>query len=112
VGAAVVGIVEDVNIAGFELVTSGLNHALDAFAHGAEVDGNVGCIGHQLPMVVEDRAGEVEPFFDVDGVAGILQRYAHFVGDGAEEVVEDFQQNGIGGGGGSVGGWMGGWGDG
>jgi hypothetical protein len=85
-----------VDIAWFELVAFGLHQALHTFTHGAQVDRNMGSIGHQLSVLVEDGAGKIQPLFDVDGVAGVLQSYSHFVGDGAEKVVEDFQQTGSG----------------
>ena len=101
--AAVVGVVEGVNVAGAEGVALGADQALDAFAHGTEVDGNVGGVGDELPVGVEDGAGEVETLFDVDGGAGVLQGDAHFFRDRPEEVVEDFEADGVGSGG--LGGW-------
>jgi hypothetical protein len=98
-GAAVVGVVLHIHIPRFELVAPGQNQALHTFAHGTQVDGDMGGIGHQLSLLVEDGAGEIQSLFDVDGVAGVLQSQAHFVGHGAEKVVEDFQQHGVGRGG-------------
>jgi hypothetical protein len=71
------------------------DHRLDALAHRAEMDRHVRRVGDQLPLLVEDRAGEIEPFLDVHGVAGLLQGRAHLLGDRHEEVVEHLEHDGI-----------------
>ncbi len=43
--------------------------------------GDMGCIGDKLSLLVEDGAGEVESFFDVDGGTGILECDAHLLGN-------------------------------
>ena len=40
-------------------------------------------------------AAEVEPLLDVDRGGGGLQRHAHFLRDGHEQIVEDFEADGI-----------------
>jgi hypothetical protein len=51
--------------------------------------------GDDFPLAVEDRAGIIAPFFDVGGKCGTAQRGAHFLGNGVEEVLEDFQFDGV-----------------
>ena len=95
VGAAMVRIVEDVDVAAAD-VRVALDHHLDRLAHGAEVDRHVRGVGDQAALGVEDRAGEVQPLLDVDRVRGGLQAHAHLLGDRHEQVVEDLQQHRIG----------------
>ena len=52
-------------------------------------------IGDQRAVRVEDRAGEIEPLLDVDAGRGRLERDAHFLGDGHEQIVEDLEPDGI-----------------
>ena len=53
-------------------------------------------VGDEFALVVEDRAGEVEPLLDVDGVGGLLERQPHLLGDVHEEVVEDLEHDRVG----------------
>ena len=48
-------------------------------------------VGDQRAVGVEHRAGEIEPLLDVDAGRGRLQRDAHFLGDGHEQVVENLE---------------------
>ena len=50
-------------------------------------------VGDQRAVGREHGAGEVEPLLDVDRVGGALQRDAHLLGDGHEQVVEDLEQD-------------------
>ena len=95
VGAAVVGVVEDVDVAAAD-VRVALDHHLDRLAHRAEVDRHVRGVGDQAAFTVEDRAGEVEALLDVDRVRGGLQAHAHLLGDRHEQVVEDLQHDRVG----------------
>ena len=63
--------------------------------HGTEVDGDVGGLGDHVAVGVEDGAREVEALLHVGGVGGALEGNAHFFGDGDEEVLEDFEANGV-----------------
>lgn len=90
-----VRIVDRVHVAGAQVVAAPPQDLLDRFAHGAEVDGDVGSVGDEVALGVEERAGEVEAFLDVDGLGGVLQSDAHLLGDGHEEVVEDLQEDGV-----------------
>jgi hypothetical protein len=60
------------------------------------VDGDVRGVGHQVSVGIEEGAGEVQAFLDVDGLGGGLEAGAHLFGDGHEEVVEDLEQHGVG----------------
>lgn len=42
-----------------------MDEGCDAFAHGAEMDGDVRGVGDELTGSVKNGAGEVEAFFDV-----------------------------------------------
>lgn len=93
VGAAVVRVVDGVHVAGPQVVRAPPQDLLDGLAHGAEVDGDVGRVGDEVALGVEEGAGEVEAFLDVDRVGGVLQAHAHLLGDGHEEAVEDLQED-------------------
>ena len=53
-------------------------------------------IGHQAPFRIKHRTGKIQPLFDVHGIGGVLQRHAHLLGDGHEQIVENLQQHGVG----------------
>ncbi len=55
--------------------------------------GMCGAFAIRLPCVVEQRAREIEPLFDVDRRRGVRERHAHLLGDGHEQIVEHFQQH-------------------
>ena len=90
VGAAVVRVVEDVDVAAADARVA-LDHHLDRLAHGAQVHRHVRRVGDQAAVGVEDRAGKVEPLLDVDRVRGGLQAHPHLFGDRHEQVVEDLE---------------------
>ena len=69
------------------------DHGLHAAVHGAQMHRHVRRIGHQRAGLVEDRAGEIEPFLDVDRMRRVLQRHAHLLGDVHEQVVEHLEQD-------------------
>ena len=68
----------------------------DAFAHRSEVDRHMRGVGDEAAFAVKDRAGEIEPFADVDRRGAVLERAAHFLGDRHEQAVEDFEADGVG----------------
>ena len=67
----------------------------DGEGHGAEVDGDVGCLGDHVAVGVEDGAREVEALLHVGGVGGALKCNAHLLSNGDEQVLEDFEANGV-----------------
>ena len=93
VRAAVVRIVDHVGVAGLHAAGVLADHRLDRLAHRAEVHRHVRRVGDQVALGVEQRAREVEPLLDVDGVGGVLQPHAHLLGDRHEEVVEHLQHH-------------------
>ena len=95
VRAAVVGRVQREHVTGPDLSLVGADDRRHGAVHGTQMNGNVGCVGHQRAVGVEQRAGEVEPLLDVDRCGGVLQRHAHLLGNGHEEVVEYLQQDRI-----------------
>ena len=94
-GAAVVGVVGRHRIAGRQgwalAAGYGRQQADDAVAHGAQVHGDMGCVGHQVAAAIEEGTGEIQPLFDVHRAGGLPQPLAHPLGDGAEAVLEQFQ---------------------
>ena len=58
--------------------------------------GMCGAFAISWPCVVEQRAGKIEPLLDVHRRRRVRERHAHLLGDGHEQVVEDFEQHRIG----------------
>ena len=94
--AAIIRRVEREDVAGADIPLVLRDDRLDRAVHGAEMHRHVRRVGDEGAGVVEDGAGKVQPFLDVDRGGGVLQRHAHLLGDRHEEVVEDFEQHGIG----------------
>ncbi len=94
-GAAVVGVVGCHRITGRQGRTFaagyGRQQADNAVAHGAQVHGDMGCIGHQAAAAIEEGTGEIQPLFDVHRAGGLPQPLAHPLGDGAEAVLVQLQ---------------------
>ena len=94
-GAAVVGVVGCHRIAGRQGRTFasgyGRQQADDAVAHGAQVHGDMGRIGHQAAAAIEEGTGKIQPLFDVHRAGGLPQPLAHPLGDGAESVLVQLQ---------------------
>ena len=98
VRAAVVGVVQHVDITALHGAGVLADHGLDALAHAAQVHRHVRRVGDQVALGIEQRAAEIEPLLDVDRVGGVLQLQAHLLGDVHEQVVEHLQQHRVGGG--------------
>ena len=96
VRAAIIGVVEGVDVALAHLLAAQLQDGAHRFAHRAQMDGHVRGVGDQVAVGIEDGAGEVEPLLDVDRVGGVLERDAHLLGDGHEQIVEDLEQDRVG----------------
>ncbi len=92
---AVVRVVDGVDVAGPQGARVAPEHLLDGLPHRPEVHRDVRGVGHQAAVRVEQGAGEVQALLDVDGVGGVLQSYAHLLGDRHEEVVEHFEHDGV-----------------
>jgi hypothetical protein len=103
VRAAVVRVVEHIDIPGLHRAGVLADDGLDALAHAAQVHRHVRRVGDQVAVGIEQRAAEVQPLLDVDRVGGVLQLQAHLLGDVHEQVVEHLQQHRVGGGAGGVG---------
>ena len=86
-GAAIVGIVEGKDVAGFHLACTEADDGFDGAVHRAEMHRHVRGVGDEMALGIKHRAGKIQPFLDVDGLGGVLQRHAHLLGDGHEEVV-------------------------
>ena len=98
--AAAIGIVQDIGIpapdaAPVPSLPARIDDSSDALAHRPEVHRNVRSVCDKSALVVKNRAGEVEPFLDVDAGGGGLKSDAHLLGNGHEEVVEDFEPHRI-----------------
>ena len=93
--AATIGIVEHIGIAAPEptpvpFAPTRLDHPRDGIAHAAQMHRNMRRIGDQRAFGIEQRAGEIEPFLDIDRARRALEHYTHLLGDGHEEIVVDF----------------------
>ena len=91
VGAAVVRVVQRVDIARAHRASVARHDGLDRLAHRAQMNRHVRRVGDQVAGGVEQRAREVEPLLDVHRVRGGLQLQPHLLGDVHEQVVEDFE---------------------
>ena len=72
------------------------DHSTDALAHGSQVDRHVRGVGDEVPVRIENGAGEVESFLDVHRVGGLLKGRAHLLGNRHEEVIEDLEHHRVG----------------
>ena len=95
-GAAVVGVVQRVDVARPQAVAAQAQDRAHALAHRAQMHRHVRRIGDQHAVRIEHGAGEIQPLLHVDRVGGVLQRHAHLLGDRHEQVVEDLQHDRIG----------------
>ena len=59
--------------------------------HRAEMDGDVGCVGHKAPISVKQRTREIQPFADVHRSAALLQTLTHLLSDGHETMPEQLR---------------------
>ena len=67
------------------------------FAHRAQMHRDMRRVGDQPAVGREDRAAEIEPLLHVHAARRVAERDAHLLGDAGELVVEDFEQDGVGG---------------
>ena len=70
---------------------------LDGLAHRAQMHRNVRRIDDQIAVRRENRAAKIEPLLHVHADRRIAERDAHLRGDGGEVVVEELEEDGIGG---------------
>ena len=89
-GAPVVGRIQRIDVTGLYGGFVFADHHLDAFAHRSQMHGHVRRVGDQAAVAVEDGAGKVEPFLDVDRIGRVGQGRPHLFGDRHEQVVENF----------------------
>ena len=94
-GAAIIGRVQHPHIAGLEIGADLAPNCLHAPVHRAEMHRDMRRVGDEASFAIEDGAGEVETFLDVDRACGVLQRVAHLLGDRREALVEHFEQHRI-----------------
>ncbi len=97
---AAVGIVQHISVAALDpapvpSLTARVDDRADALTHRTQVNRNVRRVGDQRAVAVEDRAGEIEPLLDVHAGRGRLQRDAHLLGDGHEQIVENLEPDRI-----------------
>ncbi len=64
--------------------------------HRPEVHRDMRCIGKQIAVRIENRAGEIQTFLDVYRQCGFLQHRAHKRRDMHEPPVVDFQHDRVG----------------
>ncbi len=94
-GATLIRRIQHIDVAGCQRVLVAFQDSAHAFAHGTQMHWHMGGVGNEAALGVEYRAREIQPLLDVDGVSCVLQHHAHLFRDMHEQVVEDFQQNGI-----------------
>jgi hypothetical protein len=94
--AAGEGVVDDRDIAGRERPQR-VDHRPHARRHRPEVHGDMRRLREQLAVGVEQRTGKIAPFLDVRTERDALQRNAHLLGRGFEEIAEQFKLDGVGG---------------
>ena len=95
VGAAGIGRIQHEHVARANAAGAPVDDGADALAHAAEVHRHVRRIGDEFALAVENGAGEIETFLDVDGIGGLFQHRAHLLGNRHEQVVENFQHHGV-----------------
>lgn len=83
------------HIARSQIIARHLNLVPHCLLHGAQVDGDVWCVGDQASIRAEQGTAKIEPFFDVGGDGSALQRTPHLLGNGHEAVLEDRKVNDI-----------------
>ena len=93
VRAAQVGVVHDDHVAGPPLQLR--NDAAHGVSHAAQVHRNVGGLGAQQTLRVEQGAGEVQPVLDVGGDGAALQYGAHFRAERLDAIDEKTSFYGI-----------------
>lgn len=64
-------------------------------AHRAQMDRQMGCIGHQTTVGREERTTEVQPFLYVGTDRGLLQGASHCLGDAHEARRKERQEDRI-----------------
>ena len=95
VGAAIIGRVEHVNVAGRHGRVLG-DDRFDAAVHRPQMHRHVRGIGDQGAGRIEHRAGKVQPFLDVDRIGGVLKGHPHLLGNRHEKIVENLQHDRVG----------------
>ena len=94
-GAAGIGRVGQVNLAGLHAIADGREQRLYARSHRTQVHRNVGSIRDEVTAPVKDRAGKIKPLLDIHRMGRILQRKAHLFGNGHECLAEDLEHHRI-----------------
>ncbi len=95
VGAALVGVIEDEDVAGSDApgeFPADLGHRV---GDGAEVKRQRQALGDQPPLRVAEGAGHVHGVLEVVRIGGAHQRDGHLVHDGVEAVLHQLEENGI-----------------
>src|SRR6185437_5085516 len=84
---AVVGVVQDSDVAGFEREL--VERRADGHRHRSEMHGHVVAHGDYVAAAVKYRARIVAPLFDIRREGGTPERRAHLFGYGMKYVAED-----------------------
>ena len=92
-GSAAEGIVQHRHVAGTEI--QGRSRGAYRQGHRAKMHRHVIAHGDGLAFCVVDGAGIIAALFDVYGVGAAPQHHAHLLGDGNQEMAEQFQIDGI-----------------
>ena len=89
--SAIEWIVQRHDVARFQAAATIAHDRADAFPHGPKVHGHVRRVGDQPARGIENRAGEVKPFFDINGQRCILQHRAGLLSHAHEQIIEQFK---------------------
>ena len=84
VGAAAVGVVEHVDVAGPDALAELLLDAVDLEREGAGEDGDAVGLGYELAVRIAEAAGEIEHLVDDRAHAAPREHHAHLVGHGQQ----------------------------
>ena len=95
VGAAVIGIVGDEEVAGTDRLAKRALHRTDGERHRAEMEWQTGALGDKLAVGHEQGSREIQGLLHDEGARGPRDRERHLVGNGGEGVLYEFQGEGI-----------------
>ena len=59
------------------------------------MDGHVGGIGDESAFGIENGAGEIKTFFDVDRLGCCSECLSHLFGDGHKKIIKELQADGV-----------------
>ena len=95
---AMIGVVQQIDIAFLYAIAKGIAHCLHGKGHGADMHRDVIRLRHQPRFGITQRDGEIARRVQDLRIGGAQHRLPHFLHNGAEAVIEDRERDGIRGG--------------